>query len=324
MANTESVSLDPAGDLYITDNANNTVREVAAATANAIPRPPGQTSALVIAPAGTAPGGSDHHPARRRPGHLLPARPAAPAPARYVDRRELLRPAPGPVGATLTYNSGTQDLHLQPGPRAPATPTPASARQLTSETDTAGDTLTVAYRHARHPGTVRQRHVPVHRQSLPDHHRRLRPRPGPRLHDASDTARSPPSPTHGPRLDLRLHRVRPHLGHRPDGQHHHLHLRRRSTGNPLLANDLLTITSPNAQPGGPDAGDATVNVYNAAGPGHLPDRPHGLADHLHYYDPPLHCNPATGTGIVTVTDPDGNTTVYDYDQGTLAAAVQLD
>ena len=30
-------------------------------------------------------------------------------------------------------------------------------------------------------------------------------------------------------------------------------------------------------------------------------------------------NPATGTGLVTVTDPDGNKTVYDYVQGTLAA-----
>ena len=33
-------------------------------------------------------------------------------------------------------------------------------------------------------------------------------------------------------------------------------------------------------------------------------------------------NPATGTGLVTVTDPDGNTTVYAYQQGTLAATGQ--
>ena len=30
-------------------------------------------------------------------------------------------------------------------------------------------------------------------------------------------------------------------------------------------------------------------------------------------------NAATGTGLVTVTDPDGNKTVYNYVQGTLAA-----
>jgi hypothetical protein len=38
-----------------------------------------------------------------------------------------------------------------------------------------------------------------------------------------------------------------------------------STGNPQLASDLLTITSPNAQPGGRDAGHATVNVYDPSG-----------------------------------------------------------
>ena len=34
-------------------------------------------------------------------------------------------------------------------------------------------------------------------------------------------------------------------------------------------------------------------------------------------------NPATGTGFVTVTDPDGNTTVDNYDDGTLAAETHL-
>ena len=35
-------------------------------------------------------------------------------------------------------------------------------------------------------------------------------------------------------------------------------------------------------------------------------------------------NTATGTGIVTVTDPDGNKTVDYYQQGTLAAESGLD
>ena len=100
-----------------------------------------------------------------------------------------------------------------------------------------------------------------------------------------------------------------------------------TTGNPLLANDLLTITSPNAQPGGPDAGDATVIAYDTARPGHLPDRPDGLQTTFNYCVNAAagDCmNPATGTGFVTVTDPDGNTTVYHYDQGTLAAQSDLD
>jgi YD repeat-containing protein len=38
-----------------------------------------------------------------------------------------------------------------------------------------------------------------------------------------------------------------------------------STDNPLLANNLISATSPNAQPGGPDAGDDTAMTYDADG-----------------------------------------------------------
>ena len=88
-----------------------------------------------------------------------------------------------------------------------------------------------------------------------------------------------------------------------------------STGNPLLANDLLTITSPNAQPGGPDAGDSTVNVYDSLGRVTTQTDPMGFRTIFNYTS----FNPATGNGTITITDPDGNTTVDDYVQGTLAA-----
>jgi RHS repeat-associated protein len=88
-----------------------------------------------------------------------------------------------------------------------------------------------------------------------------------------------------------------------------------STGNPALTNDLLTITSPNAQPGGPDAGKSTVNVYNPAGQVTTQTDPMGFKTTFDYTG----MNPATGTGVVRVADPDGNTTVYDYTQGALAA-----
>jgi RHS repeat-associated protein len=95
-----------------------------------------------------------------------------------------------------------------------------------------------------------------------------------------------------------------------------------STGNPQLASDLLTITSPNAQPGGPDAGKDTVNVYDSSG------RVTSQTDPMGYQTTFSYCvnaaagdcmNPATGTGLVTVHDTDGNSTVYSYQQGTLAS-----
>src|SRR6185437_13095294 len=92
-----------------------------------------------------------------------------------------------------------------------------------------------------------------------------------------------------------------------------------STGNPLLASDLLTMTTPNAQPGGPDAGDSTVNVYDSAGQVTSQTDPMGFTTTFNYCVNAAtgNCmNAATGTGLVTVTDPDGNATVYGYTQGT--------
>jgi RHS repeat-associated protein len=88
-----------------------------------------------------------------------------------------------------------------------------------------------------------------------------------------------------------------------------------STGNPALASDLLTITSPNAQPGGPDAGDATVNVYDSSGRVTTQTDPMGFTTTLDYTG----MNLATGSGVVRVADPDGNTTIYNYTLGALAA-----
>lgn len=95
-----------------------------------------------------------------------------------------------------------------------------------------------------------------------------------------------------------------------------------STGDPSLANDLLTITKPNGQPGGPDAGDSTVNVYDSAGRVVSQTDPMGFKTTFSYCANVAIGNcmdPATGTGLVTVTDPDGNSTVYSYQQGALAS-----
>jgi RHS repeat-associated protein len=95
-----------------------------------------------------------------------------------------------------------------------------------------------------------------------------------------------------------------------------------STGNLQLSNAMLTITTPNAQAGGPDAGDATVNTYDSLGRVTSQSDPMGNQTTINYCASASagDCmNAATGTGFTTVTDPDGNSTVYNYSQGTLAA-----
>ena len=186
MTTTESVSLDPEGDLYVTDNSNNTVREIASATAAAIPPAPGQTSALVIAPAGTAPGGITI----TQPGGAqitFYPKTGSTCTTPYVVAGGYCA-LPQDVGATLSYNSGTGIYTFT---QSPGTVYTYASGQLASETDAAGQH---PGHHLQHSGT-RVGALPVGRALVRDNHRRVRP---------------------DPRLRLRL--LRPgHLRHRPSG-----------------------------------------------------------------------------------------------------------
>jgi len=88
-----------------------------------------------------------------------------------------------------------------------------------------------------------------------------------------------------------------------------------STGNPLNASNLLTITKPNGQPDGPNPGAHTTIAYNTTGQVTTQTDPMGYQTSYDWSA----FNPSTGNGVTTVTDPDGNKTVYDYTQGDLAA-----
>jgi RHS repeat-associated protein len=85
------------------------------------------------------------------------------------------------------------------------------------------------------------------------------------------------------------------------------------TGNadPVLVHDVLTVTKPNGQPGGPDAGAKTVNTYDSLGRVTTQTDPAGWETTFNYSG----LNTSTGDGQVVVTDPDGNKTTYEYQAG---------
>jgi RHS repeat-associated protein len=88
-----------------------------------------------------------------------------------------------------------------------------------------------------------------------------------------------------------------------------------STGND--PNAMETMTLPNGQIGGPDAGDSVTNDYNAN------DEVVAQYDQMNYETQYTYSgtNGSSSGGSTTVLDPDGNTTVYNYNSGTLTSKV---
>jgi len=311
------VGTDPAGDLYILQTgagwATSILQEVTASASPAIPAAPGQTSSLSPAPGGitvTQPGGA-------QVTFYAQANGACTAPYTTAGQYCVL---PQFTGVTLTYNTSNQTYTYTSVPGS-ITSTYSWTGQLSSETNTAGNTLTITY-NSPAPGTG---NCPSTASSCAT----ITAASGRTLVIGSNSTglvTSVTDPmgrtwTYGYNSASQLTSATSPMGHQTSytyGQ--------GTTGNPLLASDLLSITGPNAQPGGPDAGDATVNVYNAAGQVTSQTDPAGFTTTFNYCVNAAagDCmNPATGTGFVTVTDPDGNTTVDDYTQGTLAAETHI-
>ena len=291
--NPAGVATDPSGNLYIADTGNNQIREVNATSAPVFPEAPAAGAVTI-----TQPGGAQITFYPQSGGTCT---------APYVVAGGYCT-LPQNVGAALTFSSGgggTYTFTPSPG----TSYTYGSSGALESQADSAGNMLTITYGSPL-PGAGNCPSTAATCETITSASGRA-------LVAGSSSAGLVTSVTDPMArrwtyayTGSDLTSVTDPMGNKTSytyGQ--------GSTGNPLLASDLLTITGPNAQPGGPDAGDATVNVYNAAGQVTSQTDPMGYRTTFAY----TAMNTATGSGTVTVADPDGNTTVYAYEQGTLAA-----
>ncbi|HUY48159.1 MAG TPA: DUF6531 domain-containing protein, partial [Streptosporangiaceae bacterium] len=247
----ENVSLDPEGDLYITDHSNNRLREVVSAAPATIAPAPGLTSSQYPAPGGitvTQPGGAQVTFYAQSGGQCTTAP--------YTEVAGQYCALPEDVGASLTYSSGSSTWTFAPQPGSGDTFN--SAGQLTSETDAAGDTLTLSY------GT---------------------PLPGAGNCPPSATSCETITSASGRALVLGLNSsslvtsVTDPMGRSWTYGYTGADLTSvtdpmtnvtsygydTANANPLLTSDITTITKPSGQTGGPDAGAHTAITWDPAG-----------------------------------------------------------
>jgi RHS repeat-associated protein len=309
MTSPAGIATDPAGDIFVTDSGYSRLREIAAGSNPLIPTSPAAVTVTVTNADGSQTsfgpqtGGSCTSPYVTAGGYCT---------------------LPANTGASLTLSSGTYTYTPSAGANSY---TYNSSGQLTAETDTAGDKLTITYSSPAPGGTVTGNGTcPSTATSCET----ITAASGRALilgwNGTSDTGQitSVTDPmnrtwTYG-YTSSDLTSVTDPLSNKTTYSYG------AGSNGPLQANDLLTITAPDAQSGysGPDAdpGADTSITYNSFNEVTQQTDPMGWKTTFNYCVNAVagDClNSATGNGFVTVSDPDGNNTVYDYAQGTLAA-----
>ncbi len=298
MSYAQDVSVDSAGDLYITDWAGNHLREVPATTAVTITPAPGLTSALYPAPSGitiTQPGGAQVTYYSAVGGSCA---------ALYVTAGQYCA-LPQNLGSSLTLNGGTGIWTFTPQPGTTYTYKPDG--QLLSESDAASDTLSIGYGEAPGSGLC-----PTSASSC-----QVITAANGRAITLGDNGSGLITTATDPmgRQWTYAYNSSDELTSATDPMNHvTTYGYDTSNANPLLVADLTVITQSNGQPGGPDAGTDTAIAYNPAGQVTSTTDPMGYQTTYAYA-----VNPATGTGIGTFTSPGGSAHVDYYSQGTLAA-----
>ena len=258
-ARPSSLAFGPSGTFYITDEINNVIREVSAGASPFTMSPvPGavtvneSTGAKITFYPQVA--GSCTSPLVVAGGYCA---------------------LPEDLTAALTYNSTTHTYSFSSDPAE--TYTYNSTGQLTAETDAAGDTLTLTYG-SPSPGSGNCPSTASSCNTITSAGGRalvIGFNSGGFVTSVTDPLGRSWTYAYNSSNDLTsvtdpMSRVTSYTY--GDG----------TTGNPLLVNDLLTVTKPNAQSGGPDAGDSTVNVYNSAGQVTSQTDPMGFVTTLNY------------------------------------------
>jgi RHS repeat-associated protein len=325
----ENVSLDPEGDVYVTDKSDNRLRELVSATPSTITPAPSLTSALYPAPGGitiTEADGAAVTFYGQSSGKCTTA-PYTLVAGQYCAR-------PENTGTALTYNSSASNWTFTPQPGTSYTYN--SAGQLTAEAQTdangnAINTLTMGYGTPA-PGAADAQGVTCPASVTVG---------GSATTTTSCDTITAPVGSGGTARTLVFGLASDSAGHAlvrsvtdPMGRTWdygytgddltavqdplgNLTSYGYDTGNanPLLTSDILTVTQPDGQTGGPDAGKHATLTWNSAGQVTSVTDPMGFKTTYTWTG----FNPSTGSGFITVADPDGNSTVYYYQLGTLAA-----